>query len=83
MALSISDVERDVARQRAKAERLRRMVECSEEHTQEYRSAVARLDAAENSLIADTKLLAFIKHRLAFFRTLNAECFMGPPEVID
>jgi hypothetical protein len=83
MALSINDVERDVAQQRAQVDRLRQVVECFEKDTPEHRSAVAWLDAAETSLIADIELLAFMRRRLAFFRTLKAECFMGPPQVMD
>jgi septal ring factor EnvC (AmiA/AmiB activator) len=83
MALSIDDVERDVAQQRAEVERLRHEVECFERGTQEHRAAIARLDAAETSLIADTKLLIFIRRRFAFFRALNAQDFMAPPQVTE
>jgi hypothetical protein len=83
MALSISDIERDIAQQRAQIDRLRRLIECFEKDSLERRSAVAQLEAAETSLVADVELLAFVRCRLAFFRALKAECFMGPPQVMD
>ncbi len=83
MALSIGDIERDVAQQRAQVYRLRHVVKCVEKNTPEHRSAVAQLDVAETALTADIELLASIRRRLAFFRALNAERFMGPPQVTD
>jgi hypothetical protein len=83
MALSISDIERDVAQQQAQVDRLRRLVKCFEKDTMEHRLALAQLDAAETSLTADIELLAFIRRRLTFFRAFNAERFMGPPQVMD
>lgn len=83
MALSIGDIERDVARQRARLDCLRDDVERFEKGTPEHRAAVARLNAAETSLIDDVELLAFIRRRLAFFRALNAEDSMAPPHVTD
>ena len=67
------------------------ILESRVESTRAIGEAIARcanppavwLNATEISLIADTKLLAVIKRRLALFRALNAERFMGPPVVID
>jgi transposase len=83
MRLSISAVERDVARQQGRIDRFRRKMSRFAEGTPEHKSAVGRLRVAECFLIADTKLLAWMKRRLALFRALNAERFMEAPEVID
>jgi hypothetical protein len=78
MALSVRAVERDVARQRAWIAQLRHHVACFQDG-----ALVTRLHWAECALNADTKLLAWMKHRLTLYRALNAERLMEPPQVID
>jgi hypothetical protein len=83
MVISIKAVERDIARQQAKVAQLRNQVACLEDGTPAHQAALTKLYWAECHLNADTKLLAWMKRRLALFRALNAERFMDPPQVID
>jgi hypothetical protein len=83
MALQISAVERDVARQQAKVADMKRRITLLEAGTPEHVVALCRLETAECFLCADTKLLAYMRRRLALFRALGAESCMSEPVVID
>jgi hypothetical protein len=82
LSISVRAVERDVARQQAKVDRLRHEASCLDEGTPAHQTAVTRLHWAECHLNADTKLLAWMKRRLALFRALNIERLMDWPQVI-
>jgi hypothetical protein len=64
MAVSIRAVEKNIDRERAKIALFRHQATCFEEGTPAHQAAVGRLQAPEGFVIADTKLVAFLKRRL-------------------
>jgi hypothetical protein len=62
---------------------MKRRIALLEAGTPEHAVALCRLEIAECFLHADTKLLAYMRRRLALFRALGAELCMSEPVVID
>jgi hypothetical protein len=81
--LSIRATEDAVSRLQAKVEQLRLVAAGLEEGTPQRQSAIARLDAAECALAADSGLVNWMKRRLKLFRTLGVEHCQEPPTIID
>ncbi len=79
MTLSISAIEKGLAHTRGELAHWQRVAACFEAGTQQRKTAEARIEYAELSLRANTKLVAFLRRRISLYLTFH----LPPPPDID